>query len=271
MRWRPASATSSTAPRSPPPSSRSRPKARRLPAPTPAADGVVLVTVRLPVYGRVVRLRGSLPALAAAAAVAGWHAAAVDAVGPSEARVESATAAELQDFWASSFRRLGRAYAGPSHVVWYESATVTGCGITAVGSSTYCRVDRTIYLDSGLFARSIGSIGDFAASTILAHEWGHEVQDELGLFRLAVVHRYWIGKELQADCYAGMFARATADRGLSQKGDLDDATTLLASLGDDEHMSRTSPQAHGTPAERVGWFLRGYQRASLKVCKSVYS
>src|ERR671936_637071 len=144
MRWRPASATSSTAPRSPPPSSRSRPKARRLPAPTPAADGVVLVTVRLPVYGRSVRLRVSLPALVAAAAVAGWHAAAVDAVGANEARVEAATAAGLQDFW-------------------YDSPTVTGCGITSVGSSTYCRVDRTIYLDAGLFGRSILNIGDFAA------------------------------------------------------------------------------------------------------------
>ena len=222
-------------------------------------------------YGRVVRLRGSLPALAAAAAVAGWHAAAVDAVGPSEARVESATAAELQDFWASSFRRLGRAYAGPSHVVWYESATVTGCGITAVGSSTYCRVDRTIYLDSGLFARSIGSIGDFAAATILAHEWGHEVQDELGLFRWAVAHRYWIGKELQADCYAGMFARRADELGLLHEGDVEAGRAMLASLGDDPQMPRTSPQAHGTPAERSAWFLRGYRTGSLKVCKSVYS
>jgi predicted metalloprotease len=212
-------------------------------------------------------------ALTAAAAVAASHAAVVEAVAPNATRdeVEATTASGLDDYWTTTFRRLGRAYRGPSDIVWYDFPTFTGCGITALGSSSYCRVDRTIYLDSDLFARSIDQIGAFAAATILAHEWGHEVQDELGLFRWAVVHRYWIGKELQADCYAGMFARATADRGLSQKGDLDDATTLLASLGDDEHMSRTSPQAHGTPAERVGWFLRGYQQASLKVCKSVYS
>jgi predicted metalloprotease len=68
-----------------------------------------------------------------------------------------------------------------------------------------------------------------------------------------------------------MFARHAADRGLLETGDLEDAKALLASLGDDQGMKRTSPQAHGTPSERVGWFLRGYRTASLKVCRSVYS
>ena len=221
-------------------------------------------------YGRRVRLRASLSALAAAVAGAGWHAAAVDAVGPSEARVEIATAAQLKTYWSGTFRRLGRVYAGPSKVVWYDTATVTGCGITAVGSSTYCRVDRTIYLDTGLFARSLGTIGDFAAATILAHEWGHEVQDELGLFRWAVRHRYWVGKELQADCYAGMFARHAERRGLLEPGDVEEGRALLSSLGDDEQMPRNSSQAHGTAAERAEWFRRGYRTGSLAVCRSVY-
>jgi uncharacterized protein len=220
-----------------------------------------------------VRLRKSLSALAAALFVVAWNAAAGKAVMPNEARddVEAATAAGLGDYWTATFRRLGRVYVGPSDVVWYDFPTFTGCGITALGNSSYCRVDRTIYLDADLFARSIGNLGDFAAATILAHEWGHEVQDELGVFRWAVVHRYWIGKELQADCYAGMFARHAADLGILHAGDLDEATTLLASVGDDQRMKRNSPQAHGRPTERVGWFLRGYQTASLKVCKSVYS
>ena len=219
------------------------------------------------------RLRASLPALAAVLAVAAWNAAAVEAVAPNQTRdeVEAATAEGLGDYWTTTFRRLGRVYVGPSEVVWYDFPTFTGCGITSLGSSTYCRVDRTIYLDADLFARSIGELGDFAAATILAHEWGHEVQDELGIFRWAVLHRYWIGKELQADCYAGMFTRNTAALGLLHDGDLEAATSLLASLGDDERMPRNSPQAHGTPIERVGWFLRGYQTGSLKVCKSVYS
>jgi len=219
-----------------------------------------------------VGLRASLPALAAVLAVAAWHAAAVEAVAPNQTRdeVEAATAEGLSDYWTTAFRRLGRVYVGPSEVVWYDFPTFTGCGITALGSSTYCRVDRTIYLDAELFAHSIGNLGDFAAATILAHEWGHEVQDELGIFRWAVRHRYWIGKELQADCYAGMFARNAAALGLLRNGDLEAATSLLASLGDDQRMPRNSPQAHGTPLERVGWFLRGYQTGSLKACKSVY-
>jgi uncharacterized protein len=220
-----------------------------------------------------VRLRASLPALAAVLAVAAWNAAAVKAVSPSQTRdeVETATAEGLGDYWTTTFRRLGRVYVGPSNVVWYDFPTFTGCGITSLGSSTYCRVDRTIYLDADLFARSMGDLGDYAAATILAHEWGHEVQDELGLFRWAVLHRYWIGKELQADCYAGMFTRHVAAVGLLHDGDVEAATALLASLGDDQRMRRSSPQAHGTPTERVGWFLRGYQTGSLKVCKSVYS
>ena len=218
------------------------------------------------------RLRPGLSALAAALAVAALPAAAAGTVAPGEARdLEAATAAGLGDYWTATFRRLGRVYIGPSDVAWYDFPTFTGCGITSLGSSTYCRVDRTIYLDSGLFERTIRDIGEFAAATILAHEWGHEVQDELGLFRWAVVHRYWIGKELQADCYAGMYTRHLAQIGLLQDGDVEQATTLLASLGDDQRMKRNSPQAHGTPIERVGWFLRGYQTGSLKSCKSVYA
>jgi uncharacterized protein len=224
------------------------------------------------VYGPVVRLRLGLSALSAALAVAALPAAAGGAVAPHGAReLEAATAAGLGDYWTSTFRRLGRLYVGPSDVVWYDFPSFTGCGITSLGSSTYCRVDRTIYLDSGLFTRAIDNFGDFAAATILAHEWGHEVQDELGLFRWAVLHRYWIGKELQADCYAGMFARRLGQLGLLRDGDLEDATALLASLGDDQQMKRSSPQAHGTPVERMSWFLRGYQKGSLKTCRSVYS
>jgi predicted metalloprotease len=217
-----------------------------------------------------VRLRAGLPALAAALAFAGWHAAAVDAVGPREARLEADTAAALYDYWSAAFGRIGRPYAGPKGVVWYDTPTFMGCGITSVGSSTYCRVDRTIYLDVGLFSRSLGNIGDFAAATILAHEWGHEVQDELGLFSWAVLHRYWIGKELQADCYAGMFLRHATKVGLLSGGDVAEGTALLASLGDGPDMKRSSPQAHGTPTERVGWFLRGFQTGSRTACNSVY-
>ena len=218
------------------------------------------------------RLRAGLVAVAVALSVAAWDTAAVDAVGSDGARdVEEATAEGLGDYWTSTFRRLGRVYLGPSDVVWYDAPTFTGCGIATRDSSSYCYVDRTIYLGSDLFVRSVADRGDFAAATILAHEWGHEVQDELGLFRWAVAHRYWIGKELQADCYAGMFARHAAALGLLHPGDLEAGRALLASLGDDRRMKRTSPQAHGTPAERAGWFLRGYRTGSLKVCKSVYS
>ena len=183
--------------------------------------------------------------------------------------VEAVTADALSEYWTGAFRRLGRVYVGPAEVVWFDRPTFTACGIASTAS--YCRIDRTIYFGYDLLEHSLATIGDFAAATVVAHEWGHEVQDELGLFRWAVVHRYWIGKELQADCYAGMFARHAAAMGLLEEGDLEEGAAMLASLGDDERMKRSSPQAHGTPAERVAWFRRGYQTGSLKVCKSVYS
>ena len=68
-----------------------------------------------------------------------------------------------------------------------------------------------------------------------------------------------------------MFARHAAGLGLLEEGDVEEGAAMLASLGDDARMNRNSPQAHGTPAERRGWFLRGYQTGSLKVCKSVYT
>lgn len=182
--------------------------------------------------------------------------------------VEAVTADALSEYWTGAFRRLGRVYVGPADVVWFEDPTVTACGIASTAS--YCRIDRTIYFGYDLLRHSLATIGDFAAATVVAHEWGHEVQDELGLFRWAVVHRYWIGKELQADCYAGMFARHAAALGLLEDGDVEEGAAMLASLGD-QRMNRNSPQAHGTPAERRGWFLRGYQTGSLKVCKAVYT
>jgi uncharacterized protein len=183
--------------------------------------------------------------------------------------VEAVTADALSQYWTSAFRRLGRVYVGPAEVVWFERPTVTACGIASTAS--YCRLDRTIYFGYDLLEHSLTTMGDFAAITIVAHEWAHEVQDELGLFRWAVAHRYWIGKELQADCYAGMFARHAEAIGILQEGDLEEGVAMLASLGDEPRMRRSSPQAHGTPTERVGWFLRGYRTGSLEVCKSVYS
>jgi predicted metalloprotease len=183
--------------------------------------------------------------------------------------VEAVTADALREYWAGAFRRLGRVYVGPAEVVWFERPTVTACGIASTAS--YCRIDRTIYVGYDLLEHSLTTVGDFAAATVVAHEWGHEVQDELGLFRWAVAHRYWIGKELQADCYAGMFARHAAAMGLLQEDDLEEGAAMLRSLGDDRRIKRSSPQAHGTPAERVSWFLRGYRTGSLEVCKSVYS
>jgi predicted metalloprotease len=67
-----------------------------------------------------------------------------------------------------------------------------------------------------------------------------------------------------------MFARREAAQGLLRDGDIEAAARLLVSLGDGPDMPRNSPQAHGTPTERVGWFLRGYQTGSLTVCRSVY-
>ena len=182
------------------------------------------------------------------------------------------TSRALNTYWNWWFtRRLDRTYYRPAGIYWYTRAIRTDCGLTLVGNAFYCPADNTIWLDKNLFRYYLQTVReDFAAAAVLAHEWGHWIQDQLGWLRWAIQRRFYVGKELQADCYAGMFTRYLDDYGFLEPGDLLEGARLMVRIGDDLRVRRDDEQAHGTPRERLDWFLYGFRTGSLFACNRVY-
>jgi uncharacterized protein len=182
------------------------------------------------------------------------------------------TAGALNTYWSGVFTRLRKPYAKPKAIHWYFGPTMTACGLASMGNAFYCTLDRSIYLDYFLLHRYVVvQDADFAAAAILAHEWGHYVQHRRGYLGLARMYGFYVGKELQADCYAGLFARYAQQRGMLDPGDLAEGAELMISIGDEPGVSRDDEQAHGTPSERLGWFMIGYGSGDLRRCDSVYA
>jgi predicted metalloprotease len=132
-------------------------------------------------------------------------------------------------------------------------------------NAQYCPNDGTIYLDETWMDGFLGA-DDFGAIAILAHEWGHEVQDELGAMDASSERRYVRALELQADCFAGLSTRSLQDEGELGAQALDDARRFFVSAGDPSPKTRS----HGTGKERVAWFNAGYSASALAVCESVF-
>jgi predicted metalloprotease len=173
------------------------------------------------------------------------------------------------NWWFSA--RLHRTYARPAGIYWYTTTTTSGCGATLPGNAFYCANDHTVWLDKNLIAYFLQTVReDFAGAAVIAHEWGHWVQDQLGWLQYARNNRYWVGKELQADCYAGMFTRYLDGYRFLEPGDLEEGGRLMVRIGDEPGVRRDDERAHGTPAERLGWFMYGYRTGNLYSCNSVY-
>ncbi len=161
-------------------------------------------------------------------------------------------------------------------VVLYRSAVATGCGdaSSAVGPF-YCPVDQRVYLDLSFYEdmeRRLGASGDFAWAYVIAHEVGHHVQQQLGtsdeVNRLRREHpdeanALSVRLELQADCYAGVWAHTVYARGQLDEGDVQEATRASAAVGDDrlqrQATGRVDPDSftHGSSEQRTAWFNRG--------------
>jgi predicted metalloprotease len=198
----------------------------------------------------------------------------------------SAVLASTEDTWASIFRASGRTYEDPV-LVLYNGAVSSACGFTqaAVGPF-YCPGDHKLYLDLDFFnelSSRFGAPGDFAAAYVIAHEVGHHVQTLLGTMakvdgmraRLdeAEANALSVRVELQADCYAGVWAkRGAADQGVLEAGDTEEALTAAASVGDDTLQERSQgyvvPDSftHGTSEQRASWFKRGFDSGSPDNC-----
>jgi predicted metalloprotease len=191
---------------------------------------------------------------------------------------------DAQQFWSDTFRQAGRDYVD-AHLVLFHGATESGCGgATADIGPHYCPVDQNIYIDLGFFRElrdRFGAPGDFAQAYVVAHELGHHVQNLMGISgdveRAARAdpsqrNALSIRLELQADCFAGVWAFTTYQRSLLETGDLEEGLTAAAAVGDDriqrQATGRIDPESwtHGSSEQRVRWFERGFADGDPNAC-----
>ena len=186
---------------------------------------------------------------------------------------------DVQDMWTQVFQQAGKSYTR-APVVTFTSGTVTGCGPASSQTGPfYCPADHKVYLDLSFFqelSRRFGAPGDFAAAYVIAHEIGHHVQSELGVEEQVRrkqqedpgnANVYSVQLELQADCFAGVWARSTYDRGLLDPGDIEEGLQAAAAVGDDRLGARSREQwTHGSSELRVKWFRTGFDSGKASAC-----
>jgi predicted metalloprotease len=187
---------------------------------------------------------------------------------------------DVQNSWAQVFATGGQTYTR-SKLVLFSNSIDTGCGYgkSATGPF-YCPEDRRVYIDLGFYRElsgKLGARGQFAKAYVVAHEIGHHVQHILGSSNRAGSHSAGanggsVRFELQADCYAGIWAQSTAQRSILEQGDIESALNAAASIGDDrlqrQATGTVSPESftHGTSQQRIHWFQTGYQTGSVRAC-----
>jgi len=163
---------------------------------------------------------------------------------------------DIDAYWDRQSRTAGFDYDEPHKVEYYTTEYDTPCGETIANNAFYCSADHSIYLHQPFLEEQAASAGRYAPAYILAHEWGHLVQDDLGILESP---NFSIQVELQADCFAGAYtADLDARDERFQDEDLVAATTTLIEVGDPEHYPWFAPGAHGTSDQRVNAFEAGY-------------
>jgi uncharacterized protein len=189
--------------------------------------------------------------------------------------------ADTEDTWNRIFSERGARYQEPT-LVLFSGAVASACGTagSAVGPF-YCPRDGQVYIDLDFFhelKRRFGVAGDFAQAYVIAHEVGHHVQNVTGTMRQFQGYQESgpgspaVRMELQADCYAGVWAHEQGGRGLLEPGDIEEALNAAAAIGDDTLQRRGQGEVvpetftHGTSEQRVRWFLAGYQSGDPEAC-----
>jgi len=192
---------------------------------------------------------------------------------------------DVQGYWQRDFQSLGQQYQ-PTQTVFFSGATSTGCGqASAETGPFYCPADQLVYIDLDFLTQlqnQFGAQGDLASQYIVAHEYGHHVQNLLGTNAQMqqasqqnpdMANQYSVALELQADCYAGMWAHDAAARNLfDQPNEVDEALNAAAAVGDDRIQQKTQgrvdPESftHGTSEQRMTWFRRGFDSGDINQC-----
>lgn len=198
-------------------------------------------------------------------------------------RFLSQVLASTEDRWGELFRQAGMRYPAPA-MVFYDRTDRSGCGVAqAAMGPFYCPADQGIYIDTRFFdelSRRYGAPGDFAQAYVIAHEVGHHVQTLDGTAERvrraqrrvgrAAGNALQVGMELQADCYAGVWA--AMERDYLEPGDLQEGMRAAAAIGDDtlqrSTQGRVVPESftHGTSQQRMDALMRGYRGGSPEAC-----
>lgn len=191
---------------------------------------------------------------------------------------------DQQAVWARLMPQLGTQYREARLAVFREAVN-SGCGsASAAMGPFYCPRDERVYLDLGFFdelATRFGAPGDFAQAYVVAHEIGHHVQNVTGTMGEAQAaqardranaNEYSVRLELQADCYAGIWANTTSQRQMLERGDVEEGLGAASAVGDDRIQQQATgdirPESftHGTSEQRMFWFRRGLESGDPRVC-----
>ena len=199
----------------------------------------------------------------------------------------SVVLADTEDVWHEQFQRMGATYVEPT-LVLFSGAVQSACGFAeAAMGPFYCPPDQKVYIDLA-FYRDLkerhNAPGDFAQAYVIAHEVGHHVQTLLGISEK--VHRrssqvsqteanqLSVRQELQSDCFAGLWAHhAQRSRQILEEGDIEEALNAASAIGDDrlqQGRGYVTPDSftHGSSAQRVEWFRRGFNSGSIEQCNT---
>jgi predicted metalloprotease len=190
--------------------------------------------------------------------------------------------ADTEDTWNEVFEAAGQDYPEPT-LTLFSGMVNSACGTASAATGPfYCPGDQNLYIDLDFYGElreRFGAPGDFAQAYVLAHEVGHHVQNVLGILRetQGQGNEMSIRTELQADCFAGIWANHTQQKGLLEEGDVEEAMNAAAAVGDDTIQQRTQgyvvPESfnHGTSEQRVTWFRRGLQTGEVNSCDTFSS
>ncbi len=191
---------------------------------------------------------------------------------------------DMEKVWIKRLAGSGASYKAPGLVV-FRDGVQSACGFSSSATGPfYCPGDKKLYLDLSFFkelARGLGASGDFAQAYVVAHEIGHHLQTLLGTSKRmrraqsrdpSRKNELSVLLELQADCYAGIWAHDAQERNLLEVGDLQEALTAAMAIGDDTLQKKATgtvrPESwtHGSSAQRRKWFQRGFEGGSLQGC-----
>lgn len=189
----------------------------------------------------------------------------------------------LEDAWQQILPSQGRIRFQKANLVLFTGQVSSACGYASAATGPfYCPGDSKLYLDFAFFdelRREFKAPGDFAQAYVIAHEYGHHIQNLTGVMdkvqRAGENNRLSVALELQADCYAGIWANFAAKQGRVETGDAEEAVRAAAAVGDDMIQKRTQgyvvPDSftHGSSQQRMQWFAKGMQSGDMKQCQTI--